>query len=115
MAFSITIHESFFNARLAFNDNISKPRMMATLAEHDKTGRLLDDYNGNVQAAFTVLLCTKIYAIAKKLQVKSLVKITEEFTKQCNKYGRMYNPNVQKWDFKLVQFEVLPQFKIEVA
>lgn len=114
-SYSVEITDAYVNTRLVFSNNISKTEMLAKLAENDQNGLYLDDCNGDVRAAFAMLLSTKLYHVAKKLKVKSLVNITREFTKNFRNLGRIDLEDGCEYDFKLVAFNYLPQYKVEVA
>ena len=87
---------------------------MAQLFKHAQHG-LIDECNGNVQAAYSTLIGMKIYETCKKEQVKSLVNITTAFTKRYPNLAKPYLTDDIEWDFKIRQFSLLPKFEMEVV
>lgn len=113
MAFSIEVNEGFFSAKFAVSDTKNNTKMLAAICKHDTQGIILDSVNGNIKAAFAILLGIKLYQCKQLEKVKSSVSFTNEFTLRYSDIARLHTSDDKPWDVKIIKFSLLPDFTIE--
>ncbi|WP_419147549.1 hypothetical protein [Pseudoalteromonas 'SMAR'] len=113
MAFSININEGFFSAKFAVSDSKNNTQMLAAVCKHDPNGTILDSVNGNIKAAFSILLGIKLYECKQLEKVDPAVNFTDEFTLHYSDIAVLHTSDDKPWDVKVLKFCLLPDFTIE--
>ena len=119
MAFSINLNTPRFTARLAVNDTISTQHMLSVLAAMCNSGEFIDSCNGNIKAAFSMLIAEKLFTIQHVLGVKSAEQLAIRFNNLHPNLARIFIDGMDDWGIKVitlkpaVAFEFIPMEQSE--
>ena len=105
MAFSINLNTPRFTARLAVNDTISTQHMLAVLACKQGSGEFIDSCNGNIKAAFSMLIAEKLFTIQHVLGVKSAEQLAIRFNNLHPSLARIFTQGVNDWGIKVINLQ----------
>lgn len=112
MAFSINLNTPRFTARLAVNDTISTQHMLAVLACKQGSGEFIDSCNGNIKAAFSMLIAEKLFTIQHVLGVKSPEQLAIRFNNLHPNLARIYTQGVSDWGIKVITLKPAVAFEL---
>ncbi|PAJ71721.1 hypothetical protein CJF42_25190 [Pseudoalteromonas sp. NBT06-2] len=114
MALSIKIKTVHYSAELVLNTSIRKPQMLCMLASHDAKGDLLDKCEGNVKAAFAMMLCNRMYFLHQVHLDRSVSNLSRRFNLVNRQLPLAFTGNEQAWGFKLINMEKTPAFSFQM-
>ena len=114
MALSIKIKTIHYSAQLVINTSIRQSHMLCMLATHDPQGKLLDNCQGNIQVAFSMLLSNKMYLLYQVHIDQSINNLSKLFNLINRQLPLAFTDKNPDWGFKLINIEHIPQLSFQI-
>jgi len=114
MDLSIKIKTANYSSQLIINTAIKQAQMLCMLASHDAKGDLIDKCEGNVKAAFAMMLCNRVYFLHQLHVDQSMSNLSRRFNLVNRQLPLAFTGNEHAWGFKLINMEQIPEFSFQM-
>lgn len=110
MAFVINLNTPRYVAQLAVSSAVTTPHMLVVLAAQDADGHLIDFCDGNIKAAFSMLITEKLFTMQQALSIDTPEQLAVRFNSvHCN-LPTLYTGNNKDWAVKVINLKPSPLF-----